>query len=204
MRLLLKAVWHLSALVGLAVISGGLWFASQGMTARTTPSPMEISVARRARNALIPAAERARTSPEPASTETIRSGMAHWADHCASCHANDGSGETPMGTGLYPRVPDMRQADTQQLRDGELFYIIENGVKLTGMPAWGTGPDGEPASWHLVHFIRKLPTLTDAELAEMAELNPKSAEEWKAAEDEQKFLAGEDKPPAQPAPVHKH
>jgi mono/diheme cytochrome c family protein len=204
MRLLLKAVWHLSALFGLAVIAGGAWFWSQGITARTTPSPMEVSVARRARSAMIPSSERARTSPEPASAETVKSGMAHWADHCASCHGNDGGGETPMGLGLYPRTPDMRLAETQQLSDGELFYIIENGVKLTGMPAWSTGPDGEPASWHLVHFIRKLPTLTEAELAEMAELNPKSPADWKATEEERKFLAGDDAPRAQPAPVHKH
>jgi mono/diheme cytochrome c family protein len=203
MRLLFKAVWHLSALVGLAVIAGGAWLWTQGMTARTTPSPMEITVARRARSAMIPAADRARTAPEVATAETIQSGMTHWADHCASCHANDGSGDTPMGRGLYPRAPDMRLATTQDLSDGELFYIIENGVKLTGMPAWGTGPDGEPASWHLVHFIRKLPGLTEADLAEMAALNPKSPDEWKAIEEERKFLAGDDAPPAQPAP-HKH
>jgi mono/diheme cytochrome c family protein len=204
MRLLLKLLWHLSALAGLAVIVGGAWFWSQGMTARSTPSPMEVSVARRARSAMIPAADRARTSPEAATADTIRSGMTHWADHCASCHGNDGRGETPMGLGLYPRAPDMRLDDTQRLTDGELFYIIEHGVKLTGMPAWGTGPDGEAASWHLVHFIRKLPTLTDAELAEMAELNPKSPDEWRAIEEERKFLSGDDTPPAQPAPAHKH
>ena len=203
MRLLLKAVWHLSALVGLAGIAAGGWLWTQGMTARTTPSAMEVTVARRVRSAMIPAAARARTSPEAATADTIKSGMAHWADHCASCHGNDGRGETPMGLGLYPRAPDMRLAATQDLSDGELFYIIENGVKLTGMPAWGTGPDGEAASWHLVHFIRKLPALSEAELTEMSDLNPKSPDEWKAIEEEREFLAG-DEPPAKPASPHKH
>jgi hypothetical protein len=86
----------------------------------------------------------------------------------------------------------MRRAETQNLSDGELFYIIENGVKLTGMPAWGTGTsDGERSSWHLVHFIRRLPNLTEAELVDMGELNPKSAAEWRAWEEEQRFLSGE-------------
>ena len=205
MRLLFKFVWHGAAVVGLAAIAGAAWFWSQGMTARSTPSSMEATIARSARSLMIPASARARTSPEPTTEETVRSGMAHWADHCASCHGNDGRGETPMGLGLFPRAPDMRQGATQELTDGELFYIIENGVKLTGMPAWGTGPDGEASSWHLVHFIRKLPGLTEAELAEMAELNPRSPDEWKALEEERRFLAGDDAPttPMPPGHVHK-
>ena len=75
----------------------------------------------------------------PNTEEAIAEGRAHFADHCASCHANDGSGDTEMGRGLYPRAPDMRLAATQNLEDHELFYIIENGIRLTGMPAWGTG-----------------------------------------------------------------
>ena len=102
----------------------------------------------------------------------------------------------------------MRLPATQNLTDGELFYIIENGIKLTGMPAWGTGtPDGEQASWHLVSFIRQLPRLTDEELLAMEELNPRSPAEWQAREAERKFLAGEsDAPPpaAADTPVHSH
>ena len=203
MRLLVKTLWHLSALVGLAAIAGALWFASKGMTARSAPGAAEARIARAARHLLIPAGERARTSPEPATPEVIRSGMEHWADHCASCHGNDGRGDTPMGQGLHPRAPDMRLAETQQLSDGELFYIIEHGVKLTGMPAWGTGPDGEASSWHLVHFIRTLPRLSEKDLAEMADMNPRSPAEWQALEEERRFLSGNDAPPANP-PGHVH
>jgi mono/diheme cytochrome c family protein len=129
--------------------------------------------------------------------------MEHWADHCAVCHGNDGSGATEIGEGLYPRSPDMRLPATQDLTDGELFYIIENGVKLTGMPAWGNGtPEGEVSSWHLVHFIRRLPNLSEAELTEMDGLNPRGPEAWRALEEERRFLAGE--PPLPPTPSHKH
>jgi mono/diheme cytochrome c family protein len=204
MRLLIKSVWHVMAIVGLAVIVAGGWFFSQGISTRTAPGSLEIALARRARQAMIPASARGRQNPEMATPETITSGLEHWADHCASCHANDGSGDTAIGRGLLPRAPDMRLADTQNLSDGELFYIIEHGVKLTGMPAWGTGtPDGEADSWHLVHFIRRLPTLTEAELAEMAELNPRSPAEWRALEEERAFLAGETTPVPPPEP-HGH
>ena len=80
---------------------------------------------------------------------------------------------------------------TQRMTDGELFYIIERGVPLTGMPAWGIGtPKGEEESWQLVRFIRHLPQVTLDELNEMEKLNPKSTGEL----DEQKkiddFLKG--------------
>jgi hypothetical protein len=85
----------------------------------------------------------------------------------------------------------MRGPGTQALTDGELFYIIENGVRFTGMPAWG-GPGSAEKSWHLVHFIRHLPKLADDEKAQMEAQNPKSPEEWRALQDEDSFLRGEE------------
>jgi hypothetical protein len=99
----------------------------------------------------------------------------------------------------------MRLADTQDLSDGELFYLIEHGVKITGMPAWGTGtPEGEQASWHLVHFIRHLPKLSEDELAEMEKLNPRGPAERQALEEERRFLSGTLDEPAAAPPAHVH
>jgi mono/diheme cytochrome c family protein len=122
--------------------------------------------------------------------------MAHFADHCAMCHANDGSGETEMGRNLYPRAPDLRAPATQNLTDGELLYIIEQGVRFTGMPAWGDGSEeSRRASWALVHFIRHLPQLSAGEKVEMESLNPKSREESEEEESEERFLQGDRPPP---------
>jgi mono/diheme cytochrome c family protein len=204
MRWIGKLVWAIAALVGLAALAGAVWLFQAGISARTPPGSLETSVARTARRAMIPAVARDRRSPQPATTEKIRSGMEHWADHCATCHGNDGTGATEIGQGLYPRAPDMRQPATQNLSDGELFYIIENGVKLTGMPAWGNGTaEGEESSWHLVHFIRRLPNLSEAEVTEMEGLNPRGPDAWRALEEERRFLAGEPPLPAAP-PSHKH
>ena len=100
----------------------------------------------------------------------------------------------------------MRTDATQALSDGELFYIIENGVRLTGMPAWGTGtPEGEQASWHLVQFVRHLPKLTDGEVAEMSTMNPKSPDEWREEEEARRFLEGGTGATSKPAPPrHRH
>jgi hypothetical protein len=100
----------------------------------------------------------------------------------------------------------MRLARTQNLTDGELFWIIENGVRFTGMPAWSTGTaDGETASWHLVHFIRRLPKLTPEELEEMESLNPRPPAEIRQQIAEEEFLkGGGEKPPSTPVTPHKH
>ncbi len=171
------------AVVGLAVALRG------GLSARSTPSALEARLARALRSWAIPADARRATNPIPASPGVLEEGLAHFADHCASCHANDGSGDTAMGRGLYPRAPDLRRRDTQGLTDGELFYIIEDGVRFTGMPAWG-GRGTAEGSWHLVHFVRHLPALTDEEKARMEALNPKSPDEWRALQDEDAFLRG--------------
>jgi mono/diheme cytochrome c family protein len=100
---------------------------------------------------------------------------AHWADHCAVCHGNDGKGKTAIGEHLYPHAPDMTLRGTQALADGELFSIIENGIRLTGMPGWGAGTaESGYESWSLVHLIRHLPELTPEEIATMEALNPKT------------------------------
>lgn len=186
------------AIAGLAV-TGGAFLLRGGISARKEPSGSEARIARTLRSWAIPSEAREATNPIPASPRVLAAGLAHFADHCASCHGNDGSGQTAIGRNLYPRAPDMRASATQGLRDGELFYIIENGVRLTGMPAWG-GAGSAEGSWHLVHFIRHLPRLTAEEKAQMESLNPKSPDEWRALEDEDAFLRGQE--PAAREPGH--
>ncbi len=184
-------------LAGLAVfpiaLCAGVFIALRagGLSARTPPGPMETAIAVRVRNYAVPAAAASRANPVPDSPEVQAEARAHWADHCATCHANDGSGDTPVGRQLYPPAPDMRQPRTQQMTDGQLFYLIENGVPLTGMPAWASPSSDPNDSWKLVRFIRHLPRLTPAELAEMESLNPKSPDELQEEQQEKEFLNGE-------------
>jgi hypothetical protein len=91
----------------------------------------------------------------------------------------------------------MRLPRTQQLSDGEIFYFIENGVRLTGMPGWSTGtPEGEKSSWQLVHFIRRLSTLTPEDIAVMERFNPTSRAQFEEERKIEEFLNGGDTPPA--------
>jgi mono/diheme cytochrome c family protein len=206
MRAVLKAFL---LLLGLAVVVGGagLWYVlGSGVSARERPGRIEEFIAGRVRNMAIARRAAALTNPVENSGAIIADGRAHFADHCAWCHANDGSGDTPVGRGLWPKPPDLRLEKTQSLSDGELFWIIENGIRFTGMPGWSTGTaEGETASWHLVHFIRRLPRLTPEELEEMESLNPKPPADVRQQMAEDEFLrGGSDRPPPQPAAPHKH
>jgi mono/diheme cytochrome c family protein len=190
-------------MVALAAAAGlGYWYVQRGapFSARAEPTRLESAVALRLRHLSIPAAARATTNPLPANAENLHEGLEHFADHCATCHANSGSGDTPIGRGLYPKPPVLRDPRTQSLSDGELFSIIQNGIRFTGMPAFGgAGGDHDVQdSWRLVQFIRHLPKITDKELAEMEKLNPRVAAE--APEVPKK---GEDRP-AHGAVPHKH
>lgn len=127
----------------------------------------------------------------PTPDQILEEARSHWADHCAYCHANDGSGDTEVGHNLYPPTPDMRLPTTQAMSDGELYYTIENGIRLSGMPAWGNGSWNDEHSWKLVYFIRHLPEMTSQEVEQMKKLNPKSPMEMMEEEQEEQFLNGE-------------
>src|SRR5258708_26757663 len=141
----------------------------RGFRATTTPSAWEAAVARAVRNFAIPSHERGAKNPLTGSSESARQGREGFLTECAVCHGIDGSGKTQMGMNLYPRVPDLRAPATQNLTDGELHYIIENGVQLTGMPAWSR-PHMESSgnSWKLVLFIRSFRPLTGGEQSQQA------------------------------------
>jgi mono/diheme cytochrome c family protein len=176
----------------LLVAAGWLYVRhAAGFSARSQPTVVEATLARHARSAAMPAAERDRRNPIAAAPVVMQEALAHYADHCAVCHANNGDGDTMMGNGMYPRPPDMRLPATQGRTDGELFSIIENGVRMSGMPGFGGNPANEADSWKLVLFIRHLPQLTPAELAMMESLNPKGPEELGEEKQEAEFLSGD-------------
>lgn len=193
--------------IAVTVLIAGVWaftaMTRTGFSTHGEPTAIEALVARTMRGLAVPPELADATNPMPLTPEVLASARAHWADHCAVCHGNDGKGETPIGSALYPPAPDMTLPATQSLSDGELFAIIENGVRLTGMPGWGDGTAASgKGSWELVHLIRRLPELTSEEIVEIERLTPKAPAEWARIQAEEAFLAGEDVAP--PAGDHHH
>jgi len=178
----------------------------RGFSARAEPSSIETLVATAARKLAVPSSYRQLHNPLPASPENVQAGMEHFADHCATCHANDGSGDTMFGKAMYPKPPNMRLDETHAMTDGELYYTIENGVRLSGMPSFGEEHTlgGDSDTWKLVLFIRRLPNLTADELKQMEQLNPKTEEELQEEKEEEEFLKGGDTPGKSAGETHHH
>lgn len=167
-------------IVGLGIVGALGWVGYQvfttGFSAKMEPHPIEVFLARQIRHLAIPIERRNTANPVPRTPDMMKESLAHFADHCATCHANDGSGQTQIGKNVYPKAPDLRLADTQSMSDGEIFWVIHNGIRFTAMPAWGESDlDNDVDSWKLVHFIRHLPQLTPEELDRMKTFNPKPA-----------------------------
>lgn len=182
----------LGVVVAALVVAGAVFVSMirRGFSTHEEPSRVEAAIARAMRRWAVPSGMRGLKNPVPLTPAVLADGRAHFADHCAVCHGNDGKGAA-MGRQMYPKAPDMTLMATQFLSDGELFSIIENGVRLTGMPGFGTGTaESAAGSWGLVHFIRHLPKLTPAELAEMEKLNPRTPEEFEQMKAEEEFLSG--------------
>jgi predicted CXXCH cytochrome family protein len=158
--LVVSGVMIVAAIYGAMVIR-------RGFSTRTEPSYPERVIARAVRNLAIPGHAKIETNPWKATPDTLKEARDIFTDRCSSCHGTDGSGETAVGRNLYPKPPDLRAPLTQNLTDGQIHYIIENGVRLTGMPAWGNPHDAQgDISWKLVLFIRDLRQPTPAERAQ--------------------------------------
>jgi predicted CXXCH cytochrome family protein len=153
----------LLAAIGIALVI------HHGFRASSEPTGLETAVALNVRNFAIPGNEKDRKNPLEARSESLNDGREMFLAKCSGCHGHDGAGRTAAGQSLYPRVPDLHSARTQDLTDGEIHYIIENGVALTGMPAWGTlGQMPKDDIWKLVLYLRNIRPLTGREQSQQS------------------------------------
>ncbi len=154
--------------VMLAVAVGGIGFVASGLydVAATTPHwPTTTWLLQIARTRSIKAhAAGIPTPPGLDAPAKVESGVAHFAAHCAICHGAPGVPRGEIAQGLYPRPPNLA-TDGKQYSPAELFWILQHGIKTTGMPAWSDHSDAE--LWATVAFLMRLPVMTEAEYARM-------------------------------------
>ena len=203
-KLIVFFIVSVVGIVGVLVWIGHQLFIT-GVSAKVEPHALEVFIARQVRHLAIPIEQRDAQNPIPFSPDVIKESLAHFADHCALCHANDGSGQTPIGKNVNPKAMDLRLPDIQSMSDGEIFWVIHNGIRFTAMPAWGEGdPAEDKDSWNLVHFIRHLPQLTPEELDRMKALNPRTKHDLEEEAAFGEFLQGNDAAAAKTGRGHHH
>lgn len=161
-------VWAAVALAGaLAIGIAGFVFWSRGFEARSEPSGLEANVAMKLHDSSIPRRYEALKSPISSDQIDLIEAGAHYEEHCSACHADDGSRQTKFHGIMNPRPTDLRSEDTQEMSDGELYWVIKNGVRWAGMPAFGKPGDDDEHAWKIVAFVRHLPHLTPIEEQQM-------------------------------------
>ena len=102
------------------------------------------------------------SNPVPPSPEAQRTGLAHYRGMCVTCHGAPGVDASEIGVGLNPPAPDLTLAKVQARTDGELFWLVANGIRMTGMPGFGQTHENEEI-WKIVAFLRHLPEITEEE-----------------------------------------
>ena len=163
MRFLLDAILTIVGLFVIGTVLAYLQVMDGGLSAAEQPSVVEKAVAARLLKLSVPPEAKKASNPYAAEKSAWREGAEHFDDHCAVCHGRDGHGGTAIGRNMYPKVPDLGASGTQHLSDGELYYIIQNGVRWTGMPGW-MSVHTEEETWKLVSFVRQVPELTPNDL----------------------------------------
>src|SRR5712692_1762771 len=134
-------------------------------------------------------------NPFAGSPEALKRGLAHYKENCVMCHGAPGVEESEAGMGLNPSAPDLTLPAVQNMSDGELYWIVANGIRMTGMPAFSLTHKQEEI-WHLVTFVRHLPEIT---AEEQKALKAGSEEEEHHHEAEGSASGPEPKPKEAPA-----
>ena len=140
------------------LVTATLVICFSGCTANKKPSKVEATLANMAKDVVIPIEAENKKNPLPGSEQAMKEGRELYLQACAICHGTDGHSRTSLGRGMYPPAMDLTSPHVQHWNDAELFWIIQNGVRLTGMPSWKPSLT-ETDTWKLVHFIHDLPRL---------------------------------------------
>ncbi len=126
------------------------------LSALPEPGSLELALATRARHFLVRRSSRQGIPPQPATSGAgLAEGKTRYGVECAACHGMDGHTLTDSGRWMYPRAADLTSPAVQQYSDRELFWIVKNGIRLSGMPAFGKVETDERI-WAIVQYVRSL------------------------------------------------
>jgi mono/diheme cytochrome c family protein len=149
-------IFTVAALFALSAVAAIVAISRFELGARQEPSHFENVLATRATHFFIRRSSRVGVPPPPENLQaSIEEGDKLFGTECAACHGDDGHKLTDAGRWMYPRAADLTSPDVQQYSDPELFWIVKNGIRLSGMPAFGEVESDEHI-WNLIQFIRTL------------------------------------------------
>ncbi len=156
------------AVAGLGVCAGLIYSGHYNIGADRPHWPITLKLMEFQREQSIAAHAKGIAVPALDDPALIAEGAEHYAPMCSGCHLAPGMENTELRSGLYPQPRNLAEAgDGVAQGDADRaavrrFWIIKHGIKMSGMPAWGTTHDDE-SIWAIVAFLRKLPGLSAAQ-----------------------------------------
>jgi mono/diheme cytochrome c family protein len=140
----------------LIIIAGAYTVMHVDISALPEPGRFETSIATKAKDWYISRAARGSLQPAPINdASSVSTGETLFGMGCATCHGQDGHKPTPIGKSMYPRVLDLGSPEVQEMSDRELFWVIKNGIRLSGMPGFAKIESDEQI-WELAYYVRSL------------------------------------------------
>jgi S-disulfanyl-L-cysteine oxidoreductase SoxD len=173
----------------------------------TGPGGMESTLATEAKKVAIGGKDW--KNPAPDTQDAINEGRGHFQHHCQICHGLDGHGTgVPFKDKMSPPVLDLGEKSVQDYSDGQLKWIISNGIRFTGMPGW-SGILEDDEQWKIVRFLRHLPAPGSAGVPEIFKEEAEEHEQMEHGgaaghEHGQAAPAGHDHSHPSGTPEHKH
>lgn len=147
--------------------------------ATVPPGRLEKQIAAYALDRSVSKRAREVKNPFPASPEVLREGMEEYREYCVVCHGAPGVDTGAIGVGLNPPAPDLTITKVQARTDGQLHWLTSQGIRMTGMPAFGPTHSDEEI-WKIVTFLRRLESLTPEEERFLKERSEEHSKEEKA------------------------
>jgi mono/diheme cytochrome c family protein len=157
-----------ASILAILFLCGGIFVSQLNMSALPEPGPTETYLATKAKRFVVRRGSRAVIPPTPSDLQaSVAEGDKLFGTECGACHGLSGDKATDAGRWMYPRAANLTSPDVQRYSDRELFWIVKNGIRLSGMPAFGKVESDEHI-WNLVHFVRTLPANANPRAEETA------------------------------------
>jgi len=155
--MLKRTLWIAAFIVALA-LAGGVLAAQFNLSALPEPGKTETLLATKAKHFYVRRASRTVLPVKPRDERiSVQDGDKLFGTACSECHGYTGRKPTDAGRWMYPRAADLGSTEVQSYSDRELFWIVKNGIRLSGMPAFGRVESDEHI-WNLVRYLRTLPS----------------------------------------------
>jgi mono/diheme cytochrome c family protein len=157
----------LSAVFGLIIGALVIWFGAYNVAANDRHFSSTETFLEFVRNRSISVRSEDIQIPELENNEVIKKGAQFYAEMCTGCHLAPGMEQTELNAGLYPQPPVFSQSDYKN-NPAAQFWVIKNGLKMTGMPAWSPSHTDEQI-WTMVAFINQLKLMSPEQYEMLAQ-----------------------------------